>query len=66
MEQQVYVERRQGQAVVEREVVKTLDEAKPKILAWILAGVQPAEIVCYIVQYVKFDAVKRIDIEFEK
>jgi len=63
---QIYIERHQGQAIVEREIVKTMDEARGKILAWIGTGVPPAEIICYVVQYIKFSVVQKTDIEFEK
>jgi hypothetical protein len=60
----IYVERYQGQNVVDKGTFKTMDEAKAKVLAWVMAGAQPAEIICYAVRDIKFNVVRKIDLEF--
>lgn len=64
VEETIYVERYQGQNIVDKGTFKTMDEVKTKVLAWIMAGAQPAEIVCYAVRDIKFNIVRKVDVEF--
>jgi len=73
MADEIHLERYQrqpeGQAqpqIVDKATVDSLVAAKEKILAWIMAGAQEQDIICYVVRGVAFKVVKKLDIEFNQ
>ena len=64
MKKQIYVEHHQNQSVVERAVFSELEDAKQKVISMVASGTKQENIICYVVEDLKFNIIRKIDLEW--